>query len=490
MKPGFEEEFENAFRGLTGEGGIKVVSGETSGEALGAALGQRYLGAGVGTPEFRERYAQEKVEGWCSDVETLAKFSKVHPHEAYSILMHSLAPRWRFLMRAMEVPPEVFQPLGEVLVEKFAPAAFGWTPEGDGERTQYSLPARHGGLGIPDPVEMAKTEQSSSKALAADLVRAILAQDVGYRQDRKAMGRLRSDRRKESDKHSEEIADRLEAGMEGRRRHAFEEARRAGGSAWLTARPLEHMGLGVDRQTFRDAVALRTGRELPDRLPEVCASCGEQMSLSHALKCKKGGWVVRRHREVLKAWSTLFRKVTPTVIEEPSIGAGIGATYQCRSTTTDPDARPDIMARGIYSPAQDAYFDVAVVDTGADSRGKLTSEAVLRDHERAKHRKYDERVHHLGKFVPLVCSVYGTLAPESERTLSCVTRALGGETEDRDDVAYLHRVCMQVAVIKATSLCLRARSQINPPPCDAYPEALADAKVTIADAGLGERGLD
>jgi len=174
--------------------------------------------------------------------------------------------------------------------------------------------------------------------------------------------------------------------------------------------------------------------------------------------------VHRRHREVLKAWSTLFRKVTPTVIEEPFLGAGIGMAYQRSTTTTDPDARADIMARGIFSQAQDAYFDVAVVDTGADSRERQSSEAVLREREQAKHGKYDERVTHLGKFIPLVCSVYGTLAPESARTLSQVTRALGGETEDRDDVAFLHRVCLQVAVIKATSMCLRARSQLNPPP--------------------------
>ena len=226
------------------------------------------------------------------------------------------------------------------------------------------------------------------------------------------------------------------------------------------------------------------GLPLRDPLPVRCPSCGEDFTISHALKCKKGGWVVRRHREVVKAWSTLFKKVSVSVAEEPHLGTALGTTFRRSTTTTDPDARADIVARGIFAPLQDAYFDVAVLDTGSDSRGAMTSLAVLKGKEQSKNAKYEERVRTLGKFAPLVCSIYGALAPEASRTLSLVTRGLDSEAPEQEETAFLQRVCLQFAVLKATSTCLRARAQYTPPPCGAFPGALEDAGAALADAAL------
>jgi hypothetical protein len=297
-------------------------------------------------------------------------------------------------------------------------------------------------------------------------VGAILSQERGFTQDRRMLAGEREARRTLRNKAHTEAADALLQRLpKGRARHAFEEARLAGGSAWLSARPLEHLGLVLDRQTFRDAIALRMGVPLPEPLPPSCPSCGEEFTVSHALKCKKGGWVGRRHREVLRAWSTLFKRVSPTVVEEPHLGATVGMVFQRDTTTTKLDARADILARGIFSPQQDAYFDVAVLDTGSDSREHAKSVTVLKAKEASKHAKYDERVQPLGKFAPLVCSIYGALAPEASRTLSLVSRGLDSKAGEREEAAFLHRVYLQVATLKASSMCLRARAQFTPPPC-------------------------
>ena len=81
---------------------------------------------------------------------------------------------------------------------------------------------------------------------------------------------------------------------------------------------------------------------------------------------------------------------------------------------------------------------------------------------------YADRVAPFGYFTPLVCSVYGTLAPASAITAHRVARNVDSGREEHDAVLDLHAVMMQVAVIKATALCLRARSwQVLPRVCAA-----------------------
>jgi hypothetical protein len=242
--------------------------------------------------------------------------------------------------------------------------------------------------------------------------------------------------------------------------------------------------MSLQATTFRDAVAMRLGRLPPDPLPRECPSCGEPFSLDHALSCHKGGWVRRRHGEVERAWTNLFKKITPSVVEEPLLGLTRGLAY-APHTTTDPDARADIMVRGLFEQQKDAYFDVTVVDTGSVSRRGETSAAVLREAERGKRRKYDERVRPLGSFTPLASSVYGKLAPEAETVLMRVVSKLKSNRRERTDICFLHRVGLQVATIKATSLCLRARTLKTLPECD-VPTMVEDGGATVGDLALWE----
>ena len=83
-------------------------------------------------------------------------------------------------------------------------------------------------------------------------------------------------------------------------------------------------------------------------------------------------------------------------------------------------------------------------------------------------------------FVPLVCSVYGTLAPESARTIAKVV----GELEERAEkrcTSKMIRIGLQVAILKATSLCLRARSVAEVPEAP-EPAGFEDCQVAYADS--------
>ena len=107
---------------------------------------------------------------------------------------------------------------------------------------------------------------------------------------------------------------------------------------------------------------------------------------------------------------------------------------------------------------------------------------MLKDTQRKKRGKYDERVEAIGgSFAPLVCSVTGVLAPEASKILSLVVHGLDAERPEMKSTAKMLQVALQIAVLKATSLGLRARARVLPPK-SAEPSSLADCPVSLADA--------
>ena len=116
-------------------------------------------------------------------------------------------------------------------------------------------------------------------------------------------------------------ATRIAESLTGLEKRSLQEAMLSGGTRILGTIPLEDARFALPRQTFRDAVAMLMGQPLPDGLPEACPSCGEEgADLAHYLKCCDGGWVRRRHTEVLKELARLMKEVCETVEEEPVFG--------------------------------------------------------------------------------------------------------------------------------------------------------------------------
>jgi hypothetical protein len=386
-------------------------------------------------------------------------------------------------MRTVRVPVEVYQPLEDLLAGHFFTDVFGWKPDED-LRRRCALPTRHGGLGIPIVTELAVREWAAAGSLTAPLAEAIYNQQSDYVGDPRAARFRRAERLMVRDKACAEEADELARGLTGRAARGFQEARLDGGSAWLAVVPLESLGLDLDSLTFRDAVALRFGLPLPEALPQACPSCGQDMSVDHALKCKKGGWVSKRHQAVLRAWKRYLEMagVTPLFEEPYLIPVRHGAAVR-PGTTKALDARADLVGRGVFAVGKDAYFDIVVVDTGAASYGNRPTMNILESHERRKRTEYEDRITPLGSFTPLACSVYGTLGPAATMTAHRVARRYDEGREERDAVLDLHHVLIQTAVLKATSLCLRGRSWLVMPQAADVGE-LEDPSQALADAGV------
>ena len=84
--------------------------------------------------------------------------------------------RWCFVQRTISNVGHLFQPLEDVLREKFIPAIVGRNVS-DQERRFLALPVRFGGIGILNPAETAELEFTTSVKITTNLKSLITNQE-------------------------------------------------------------------------------------------------------------------------------------------------------------------------------------------------------------------------------------------------------------------------------------------------------------------------
>ena len=132
-----------------------------------------------------------------------------------------------------------------------------------------------------------------------------------------------------------------------------------GASSWLHTRPLESQGYHLTPNEFHDAIALRMAWA-PIDLPITC-QCGLEFTVSHALSCQLGGFPTLRHDETRDLLADVMTETCNSVAVEPILAPVDDRTFQQPSTTTDRNARVDIVAGGVWGSRFDrAFFDVCV----------------------------------------------------------------------------------------------------------------------------------
>ena len=88
------------------------------------------------------------------------------------------------------------------------------------------------------------------------------------------------------------------------------QARDRRASSWLNA-----LDFQLNKEEFRDALRLRYNMKL-DNLPTYCP-CDKRFSVSHALDCKKGGFIHERHDNIKDTLTKLLFRVCLDVESEP-----------------------------------------------------------------------------------------------------------------------------------------------------------------------------
>ena len=106
------------------------------------------------------------------------------------------------------------------------------------------------------------------------------------------------------------------------------------------------------------------------------------------------------------AFCPFWRPICHNVATEPRLQPLSGESMTHRTAITTDEARLDIRARGFWTAAQDAYFDVRVFHPNAPSNSSGSIIASYRKHENIKKRAYGQRVRDIeqGVFTPLVFS--------------------------------------------------------------------------------------
>ena len=200
---------------------------------------------------------------------------------------------------------------------------------------------------------------------------------------------------------------------------AVQQAKQKGTSSWLNVLPLEDHGFTLTKGEFRDELALRYNKTLRS-LPSNCP-CGQKFNVTHALNCKKGGFMIMRHNNIRDFEANLLRIVHNDVEVEPQLQQVDNEQF---NGLKEDNARPDIRAKGVWRNAQrcmekcskvygkthkgvwrnaqNAYFDVRVVNS--DSQKNIPVEKILSKHEQDKKRNYNRRIINVEDvtFTPLV----------------------------------------------------------------------------------------
>ena len=135
--------------------------------------------------------------------------------------------------------------------------------------------------------------------------------------------------------------------------------------SWLSALPMARNGNVLCAREWRDGIAFRYWLE-PQGLQPLC---DEQFDGDHALKCRKGGLIIRRHNDVTRELQRITEMNWPGTVLEPVIRHG------------DPGLPPDdpnrnglvgdlLVRGGVHTPQTDTFLDIQVIYLDAPSRRK------------------------------------------------------------------------------------------------------------------------
>ena len=422
--------------------------------------GTRYLGGFLGSDEDRDKWVDKKVKDWVFGIKELAKVATRYPQAAYAGLASSLQLEWQYLQR---VTPDVglrFAPLESALAEIFLPALFGASVEEIAKmRNILALPVKFAGLGIPDPSNSAEVCYLASKSCTSELSVSILG---GGALDVSAYGKSVKNERREIVK-ARKVAHgmKLKSTMAGRSLPFIQQCKRAQESGnWLTVKPNRFTGTKFSAVEFWDGLHLRFGIT-PAALPRYCDGCGCIFDVDHALVCKKGGLINRRHNDVKFEFGEMCAQaLQPSYItDEPKIqtGQNTGVSVVDGITTPAAEERGDIGAHGFWTKGKTTIFDVRITHAECKSNIGRNHRKVLKSHEKAKKDKYAQKCAERRRdFTPLCFTADGCFGTETNAAVKRLATLLSAKwNRTYSEVCGYVRARLSLALVRSASMCLR-----------------------------------
>ena len=392
-------------------------------------------------------------------MENLSLIAKSQPHAAYSAYIHGFQHKFRYFLRTIEGIEDELKPLDDMISNNLIPSITGFQLS-ETERELFSLPVRLGGMGLESIASIANDEFSMSKEITAPLAALIAIQGTTL-PNPETVDQLKKELNKQkSDKLKEKTA-RVDESISNAMKRNVAQAREQGTSSWLNVLPLERYGFTLNKSEFQDAIALRYNKHI-NNLPSYCV-CGSKYDVTHAMNCKRGGFINARHDNIRDFEASLLSQVCLDVESEPPLQP-VTTEFLPRSANTSSEARLDIRARGFWRRGQHAYFDVRVTNADSASQRNASIRSVLKKHEAEKKRAYNERVMQIqqGTFTPLVFTVAGSMGPECLQYHKSLAEKLSYKTgEHYSDIINFIRCKLSFMCIKSALLCLRGSRSIS-----------------------------
>ena len=283
----------------------------------------------------------------------------------------------------------------------------------------------------------------------------IVAQDNIFVQNRKAEREANSEIRVHKNDFEKQTLDDLRSRMSMENVRANDLAQMKGASSWLTALPLKEEGYVLNKREFFDAVTLRYRWDVKD-LPQNCA-CSKKFSVEHAMICKKGGYIHRRHDRIRDLFADLLSDVSHGVAIEPQLQPLSGEQLP-KGSNKDDEARLDLIAKGFWQDFAAAYFDVRVFYAHARCYLNMNLESAFKSNERQKKTEYNARVVNVehGSFTPIVMSSCGGFGIETTKFVNTLIEKVATKKDmPVSVVANCIRTKVSFELIRSQVACMR-----------------------------------
>jgi len=411
--------------------------------------GHRFLGGYIGNNEGKREFVADKVASWCQHVKKFADIAKTQPHLVYSAFTKSLQFEWAHLQRVTSHCSEAFSPLEKLITDELLPAIMG-SEVTDPERTLLSLPTRTGGIGVSNPVLTATTAYQTSKNATKMIIESIRnAAEYNSQQHSQQMASAKKAFHEESIRRNMETLQEIKTSFDAKRVRAIDRIVNEKTSSWLNVLPVMRNNFDLTATEFRDALSIRYGKPLL-QCPATCDGCGSLFNVQHALSCKKGGLVIRRHNEIRDAVGDLSSLIWNGIRREPIV-------READDANNIPALIADLGVRGVWEPQRETLLDIRVTDTDAFSYCAQPVRSILEKAENEKKRKYgtaceQRRV----SFTPFITSVDGALGREAKAFVNRLSDGLARKWERSYSQTFTWvRTRLSFAIIRATSHCLR-----------------------------------
>jgi hypothetical protein len=414
--------------------------------------GPRFLGGFVGSEETQARYVQEKTRTWEATVRRLAEVGDLQPQAAFTAFNKSLSAEWTFIKRVIPDTEPHFKGIEQAITKELLPKILGRPSITSLERELFALPAREGGLGIPDPSNK-DTDGSfaTSRAASSHLIAALQRQEEFdlERHDYTRKEAARTHRTTNQQRHTA-TAEELLVRLDSRQARAVQRIRDHKLSCVLTYTPLAANNTTLDHHTFRDYFAIRYGTQ-PVNVQSRCDGCSDRpaFDLDHALNCKKGGMVTWRHNEVRDVFGDFAQQAWNNAEKEPIIEE----TREGRIAL-----RADLLVYGVWARQLAALFDIRVTHTDSASYLTKTPSQVMRAQAIEKVQLYGPATARRGsaQFTPLVMGAAGEMDEDTIKFINAMATKLAHKWSKRyGEVKGWINLRLQIALARAGSMCIR-----------------------------------